>query len=158
MEEYIITRDLHILNTEMGIPSFETNRGHSWIDLTLRNSKLAQNTKRWTCGEEESCVDHKRIFFDIESTGDVGNTTQYFRKQYKPKIDNWGTFDYNLAQNMVKNFECGANPYSLKECDIELSQKVKLCTDRRGHIQIYLGYNRSLRSIVSGAKTRQTRI
>ena len=64
LEEYIITRDLHILNTEMGIPSFETNRGHSWIDLTLCNSKLAQNTKRWTCGDEEICADHKRIFFN----------------------------------------------------------------------------------------------
>ena len=40
MEEYIITSDLHIINTETGIPSFETNRGRSWIYLTLCNSKL----------------------------------------------------------------------------------------------------------------------
>jgi phage anti-repressor protein len=36
MEEYIITKDLHIINMETGIPSFETNRGHSWIDLTVQ--------------------------------------------------------------------------------------------------------------------------
>lgn len=29
LEEYIITRDLHILNKETGIPSFETNSGRS---------------------------------------------------------------------------------------------------------------------------------
>ena len=29
MEEYIITRDLHIINMETGMPSFETNRGSS---------------------------------------------------------------------------------------------------------------------------------
>jgi hypothetical protein len=51
--EYIITRDLLILNKENGIPSFETNSGCSWIDLTLCTSKLAQKTRRWTCGEEE---------------------------------------------------------------------------------------------------------
>jgi len=103
-----------ILNTETGIPSFETNKGRSWIDLTLCNSKLAQNTRRWTCGEEESCADHKIIFFDIESTGVEGNDTHYYRKRYKTKADNWGTFDHNLVQNIVKNFECETNPNNLK--------------------------------------------
>jgi hypothetical protein len=129
MEEYIITKDLHILNTENGIPSFETNRGRSWIDLTLCNSKLAPNVRRWTCGEEESCADHKIIFFDIELMGDEGNAIHYFRKRYKPTVENWGTFDYNLVQNMVKNFECETSPNNLKECDKVLSQKVKFCTD-----------------------------
>lgn len=77
--EYIITRDLLILNKETGIPSFETNRGRSWIYLTLCTSKLAQKTRRWKCGEEESCADHK-IFFDIERMSDEGNATHHFRK------------------------------------------------------------------------------
>jgi len=80
MEEFIISRDLQILNKETGIPTFETSRGRSWIDLTLCNSKLSQYTRRWTCGEEESCADHKIIFFDIELMGEGGNITHYFRK------------------------------------------------------------------------------
>jgi len=36
MEEYIIRRDLHIVNTDTSIPLFETNRGRSWIDLTVQ--------------------------------------------------------------------------------------------------------------------------
>ena len=88
MGEYILTRDLHIINTETGIPSFETNRGPSWIDLTLCNSQLTQNTKRWTCGEEESCADHKIICFDIESR-DPGIYDQHFIwKRYNTKVDN----------------------------------------------------------------------
>jgi hypothetical protein len=54
------------MNNAIDIPTFETIRGRSWIDLTLGNNKLAQNIRRWTCGEEESCSDHKLIFFDIE--------------------------------------------------------------------------------------------
>ena len=101
MEEYI-TRDLHIINTETGIPSFETNRGRSWIDLTLCNSKLSQNIKGWTCGEEESCADHK-ICFDIKSR-DPGRYAKHFiRKRYSTKEDNWGTFESNLVNKLFRN-------------------------------------------------------
>jgi hypothetical protein len=128
MEEYIITRDLLILIKETGIPSFETNRGCSWIELTLCTSKLAQKTRRWTFGEEESCADHKIIFFDIETISNEGNATHHFRKCYNTKGDNWGTFVHNLVQNLVKNSDCQTNPNNLKACDKALSQSVKLCT------------------------------
>jgi len=67
LEEFIITRDLLIIN-ENDISTFETNRGRSWIDITLSNNVLAQKTRGWTCGKEESCADHKIIFFEIEYT------------------------------------------------------------------------------------------
>ena len=129
LEDYIITRDLHILNKETGIPSFETNRGRSWIDLTLCNSKLIQDIRRWTCGEEESCADHKIIFFDIESMGAGGDTTHYLRKRYKTKTANWGTFDLHLAQSLAKNFGCRTNPNNFADCDKDLRQKVKNSAD-----------------------------
>jgi hypothetical protein len=100
LEDYIITRDLHILNRETGIPSFETNRGHSWIDLTLCSSKLTQNIRRWTCGEEESCADHKIILFNIQSMG-AGSDTTHYQKRYNTKAANWSTFDLNLTQSLL---------------------------------------------------------
>ena len=66
LEEFIITSDLLLMNEATDIPTFETIGGRSWIDLTLCNNILAQNTKSWTCGEEESSSDHKLILFDIE--------------------------------------------------------------------------------------------
>jgi hypothetical protein len=54
LKDFIITSDLVITNEARGIPTFETTRGHSWIDLTLRNNRMAQNIRRWTCGEVES--------------------------------------------------------------------------------------------------------
>ena len=128
MVEFIITRDLLIINKETGIPSFETNRRRSWIDLTLSNSKLAQKARRWTCGEEESCADHK-VFFDIESMDVEGNATHHLRKRYNTKIDNWGNFVYNLTQNLVTKFNTRTNPDNLTACEKALGQNVKLCSD-----------------------------
>lgn len=79
-EEYIITRDLHIINEVNDKPMFETIRGCSWIDLTLCNNILAHKIRRWTCGEEESCSDNKVIFFDINSTEDGGNAANHLGK------------------------------------------------------------------------------
>ena len=112
---------------ETGIPSFETNRGRSWIDLTLCNSKRTQNIRRWTCGEE-SRADHKTICFDIESRGFEGNAKYFTQKRYNTKVDNWGTFERNLVKNLVKKFECWTDPYNLTECDRALSRKVNHCT------------------------------
>jgi tRNA A37 threonylcarbamoyladenosine synthetase subunit TsaC/SUA5/YrdC len=42
LEEFIITSDLLLMNEETSIPTFETIRGRSWIDLTLCNNILAQ--------------------------------------------------------------------------------------------------------------------
>jgi hypothetical protein len=75
LEEFIITRDLLIINEATDIPTFQTNRGQSWIDLTLSNNILAQKTRGWTCGEEESCAENKIIFFEIESTKVSGIAT-----------------------------------------------------------------------------------
>ena len=61
LEEFIISRDLLIMNEESDIPTFETIRGRSWIDLTICNKTLAQKIAGWSCGEEESCSDHKLI-------------------------------------------------------------------------------------------------
>jgi len=67
LKEFIITSDLLLMNETTGIPTFETIRGRIWIDLTLCNNILAQNTRKWSCREEESCSDHKLMLFDTEA-------------------------------------------------------------------------------------------
>ena len=55
-EEFIITSDLFLSNEETGIRTFETIRGRSWIDLTLWNNILAQNTRRWTADRKKAAL------------------------------------------------------------------------------------------------------
>ena len=129
MEEFIITRDLLIINEANDTPTFGTNRGRSLIDLTICNNILAQKTRGWTCGEEEICADHKIIFFDIDSMEAGGTTTHHPGKRYFTKADNWGTFINIVAKNLLEKFDCRIYPNDLTTSDNALSQKVKLCSD-----------------------------
>ena len=45
MEDLIITRDLLIMRVDSDVPTFESSRGRSWIDLRLCNSTLAQKMR-----------------------------------------------------------------------------------------------------------------
>jgi len=129
MDEYIIRRDLHIVNTDTSIPSLENNRGRSWIDLTLCDSKL--NIRRWTCEEEESCADNNIICFDIESRGIEENAKEFVWKRYNTNVENWCTFERNLDKNLIRTVECRADLHNLTMCDKSLSRKVKICTEIR---------------------------
>jgi len=70
------------------IPTFETIRGCSWIDLALCNNILGQNNRRWTWGQEESCSDHKLIIFGIEAGTSRCNVFNHAGTRYQIKKDN----------------------------------------------------------------------
>src|SRR5215469_13568740 len=55
--------------------------------------------------------------------------TPHYRKRYNTKATNWNTFDFNLTQSLLKNFECRTNPNNNAACDSDLSQKVKNSDD-----------------------------
>jgi len=55
--------------------------------MTLSNNILDQKTRGWTYGEEESCADHKIIFFEIEYTKARGIATYHPGKRYHTKAD-----------------------------------------------------------------------
>ena len=129
LEEFIITSDLLVMNEANDVPTFETIRGRSWIDLTICNNILAQNTRRWTCGEEESCSDHKLILFDIEGGTSDCNTFNHARKRYLIKAEDWGKFENKLVTNMLSSFNCVNNTSDLAQCDEELGEIVKQFTD-----------------------------
>jgi len=73
VEDFILTRDLLILNVDSDVPTFEGSKGHNWIDLTLCNSTLAQKMRGWTCGEEVSCANHTILYFSKLIHGRMAN-------------------------------------------------------------------------------------
>jgi hypothetical protein len=129
LEEFIISRDLIIINKATDIPTFETNRGCSWIDPTLCNKTVVQKTRGWSCGEEESCADHKMILFEIEYREGGGYVTQHPGKRYNIKADNWGTFNNKLEEQMLQKFDCQVHGNNSTTRDNAISQKVKQCED-----------------------------
>jgi hypothetical protein len=127
--EELITSDLLLMNEASGIPTFETIRGRSWIDLTLCNNILAENTGRWTCGEEESCSDHKLILFDVEAGSSGCNAINHAGKRYLIKTEDLEKSEDKLVSNLLSRFNCVNNPSDLTKCDEELGEKDKQSTD-----------------------------
>jgi len=62
---------------------------------------MAQNTRKWTCGEEESCSDHKLILFDIEARTSGCNTINHAGTRYQIKTEDWGKFEVKLVSNLL---------------------------------------------------------
>jgi len=61
MEEYIISKNLYIMNEESERTTFHTRRGSSNIHLTMVNNQPLKALKNWEISEEESCSDHSII-------------------------------------------------------------------------------------------------
>jgi len=91
MEEYIIKRDLLIMNVDSDVPTFGSTRGRSWIDLTLCNSTLAQKIRGRTCGEQVSCAEHNIMFFEMDSWVNGKWTKKNAAKRYITKAEKMGT-------------------------------------------------------------------
>ena len=117
------------MNEETDIPTFENIRGRSWIDLTLCNNTLAQKTRRWNCGGNESCSDHNLMRFDIEAVTTGSNGTIHTRKRYHIKTEDWGIFENKLVTNLLTGFGCVNIPGDHTKWDEVLGEKVKQSTD-----------------------------
>jgi hypothetical protein len=66
-EEYIISKNLHVMNEESEQTTFQNRRGSSNIDLTIVNKQLLKELENWEISEEEeeNCSDHNILKFDL---------------------------------------------------------------------------------------------
>jgi hypothetical protein len=63
LEEFVISKQLFIMNEECEMKTFQSSRGSSNTDLTISNNRLLKKVQEWKISEEESCSDHKIIQF-----------------------------------------------------------------------------------------------
>ena len=127
LEEYLTTSNLYINNEDNGLPTFETARGKSRIDLTISNNLMVRYIKEWNSGEEESCADHKIITFRIENDNSrtFPDTTHPTggRIKYIVNNKNFPQFDSSLIDNITNKFHI-ANTGDPKILDEELSDNI----------------------------------
>jgi exonuclease III len=65
LEEYLVSKHLHIMNDESALTTYLSSRGSSNIDLTVINNQLLRSMVHWEISEEESCSDHNIIKFRL---------------------------------------------------------------------------------------------
>jgi hypothetical protein len=65
MEEFLISKHLHIANEESRYSTFQTGRGASNIDLTVFNNTAINYLQDWAVDDRESCSDHNIIQYAL---------------------------------------------------------------------------------------------
>lgn len=102
LEEYLTSSNLHVINIDNGVPTFESSRGNSRVDLTVTNNTILRKVGEWQSGEQESCSDHKIITFKIQDPS-VGTKQRdiHVRTRYIVKEENLKKFDNALKTNLA---------------------------------------------------------
>jgi len=80
LEEYLVSRHLHIVNEECYRPTFFNSIGTSNIDLTITNNNLLGKVSEWDISNEDSLSDHNYIQYTIREGGAEKQNINY-RKQ-----------------------------------------------------------------------------
>lgn len=111
--EFIIKNDLIILNNMNSEPTFDCNRGKSWIDLTLVSSGMFTYIKKWEVTKDSTCSDHRYIkiqIFDTKCVPVFKTTKEGERKAVEELLSiDWGNEVINLnspedIENTVNKF------------------------------------------------------
>jgi len=123
LEEYIISKDLYVMNESSERTTFYNARGQSNIDLTIVNKPLLKAIAEWDISDEESCSDHSIIKFSIGQSDKPGrqNTLQGIR--YTINEQNLGRFDSNLKELLEKKLQKSSTKDS-SDLDKELATLV----------------------------------
>jgi exonuclease III len=102
LEEYIISKQLHIMNEPSTNTTFASRRGKSNIDLTLTTSSLLRRISDWGISDEESNSDHNIITCDIRIDTSHMNNTQTTGKKYIVNEKNMEKYKINICR-IVEN-------------------------------------------------------
>jgi hypothetical protein len=73
MEEYLTSKQLHIINEESNRFTFQTSRGSSNIDLRVTNNNLIASVSEWEISPEESLSDQNYLKHKIG----IGGASNY---------------------------------------------------------------------------------
>jgi ribonuclease HI len=128
MEDFVASNQLHIINEERTLKTFQSSRGESNIDLTIVNNKMLANIQKWDISEEESASDHNIIKFNItldKAEGIVINNPGRLRI----KEHQYTEFYEKLQLIASVTFQIEDRGRSNEDLDEALSQKLEATRD-----------------------------
>jgi len=94
MQEYLISRQLHIANQESCHTMLCANRGTSNIEKTIQNNQAISLISGWAIKVHESCSDHIIKKYDLSNA----NAT------IQPTGNNRGSLRYRVEQRNIAKF------------------------------------------------------
>jgi len=65
LEEFLISKQLHVTNKESDSTTSQSCRSTSNIDITVNSTQLLSTVVEWEISEQESCSDHSIIRYTL---------------------------------------------------------------------------------------------
>jgi hypothetical protein len=93
LEEFLLCKQLHIVNKESCCTTFRTSRGAGNIDLTVLNNQALDVISDWVIYDQESCSDNNILKYGL------GNVT------FRPTGFNSGGVRYKVTQRDIEKFQ-----------------------------------------------------
>lgn len=117
LEEFLIANQLYVMNEDNGLPTFQSSRGSSRVDLTLCNNTLVKEVLNWDSVIEESCSDHIIITFSIGSSA-FKKDVNHQGIRFIVREEDFKRFDENFLQGARELLNSKAS--NLSQLDQEL--------------------------------------
>jgi len=126
LEEYLVSRHLHIINEESERPTFFNSIRLSNIDLTIANNNLIAEVNEWGISNEESLSDHNYLQYKIRRGGACNQNNNYTSQgtRFIIKEEKLHIFNWNLVQEMLKTANYTHTEGGTEELDKYLSTKI----------------------------------
>ena len=106
LDEYLMSKQLYILNEESHNTTFRNRRGVSNIDLTIITNQLLRTVEQWEISDQESSSDHNIIKYVIGQGDSKRESVDFQDVRYLFKKENYATFQENLIQ-LAETTLCG---------------------------------------------------
>jgi hypothetical protein len=135
VEEYIVSKNLYIMNEDCERTTFQNRRGGSNINLTIVNNQLLKGLMNWEISEEESFSDHSIIKFGLGQNIYHDTERKYKGHRYIVTDENLKTFDNNLSRIVAMRFRTGKEDSA--NLDRVLASKVKESYDIESAVDLF---------------------
>jgi hypothetical protein len=92
LKEFLMSKQLHIINEESCLTTFRSSRGTSKFNITITNNQTLDKVREWEISDQESCSDHSIIKFVVGTStaqrtdNDIGGVRYRVTKEDEKKI------------------------------------------------------------------------
>lgn len=113
LEEFVVANNLHLMNNNTEITTFESSTGSSNVDLTIVNQNMLTWMRNWICSDEESFSDHRLITYNLKQNC---NNTMYnfYGTRYIVKAERYNDFKDMLIEEIKYQFDIQKKDYDMK--------------------------------------------
>jgi hypothetical protein len=124
LEEYIISKQLHIMNEPSNNTTFANRIGKSNIDLTLITSNLLRRISDWKISDEETNSDHSMINYDIRTDTSHKNNKKMMGQKYIVNAERMEKYKENMCMIVGNRIRKQSTATSEDDLDERLYQRI----------------------------------